>query len=177
MAQSTNTLTIVKLPITHRPDSTKTNSSKMSRVTKSLKKTSTKFDQKMEKLKARISKPKEARSESEKRQVTKQPQAVDEPRDEGESSIDLPANKQNDVKKARREARRVKWAARRASLKEFAKKAGKAVALSGGLILGLIFGPVLIVVDLAFAVVGLVVRLIMELVGLICAPFYVCFVW
>lgn len=176
-AQTTNNLILVDLPTKQRPESTKTNSSKMSRVTSSLKKTSTKFEQKFEKLKARVSKPKEGRQESEKQQTTQTPEAVDEPRGEEQSSIDLEEKKQGDANKAKRDARRAKWAARRASLKRFAKKAGKAIALSGAVVLGFIFGPILIIIDLAVAVVGLVLRLIMELVGLICAPFYVCFVW
>lgn len=177
MAQTTNSLTLVESPITKLSESTNTNSSKMSRVTSSLKKTSTKFEQKFEKLKAKVSKPMEGRQESEKQQTTQTPEAVDEPRGEEQSSIDLEENKQDDAKKAKRDARRAKWAGRRASLKRFAKKAGKAVALSGAVVLGFIFGPILIIIDLAVIVVGLVLRLIMELVGLICAPFYVCFVW
>lgn len=177
MAQSTNSLTLINLPTTQRPESTKTNSSKMSRVTSSLKKSSTKFEQRFEKLKARMSKPKEGRQESEKQQTTQTPEAVHDPRGEDQYSIDLEENKQGDAKKAKRDARRAKWAARRASLKRFAKKAGKGIAISGAVVLGFIFGPVLIIIDLAVAVVGLVLRLIMELVGLICAPFYVCFVW
>lgn len=177
MSHFTNSLTLIELPTTHQPESTKTNSSKMSRIANSLKKTSTKFDQKLEKLKAKVSKPKFPRQENKDRQTTQLPQAIDEPRGEAESSVDLEVNKQDDDKQARREARRAKWAARRASLKHLAKKAGKAIAISGAVVLGFIFGPILIVIDLAVAVVGLVIRLIMELVGLICAPFYVCFVW
>lgn len=177
MAQSTNSLTLIELSTTNRPESTKTTSSKMSRVTSSLKKTSTKFEQKLEKLKAKVRKPREGRQENEKQQTTQTPEAVDEPRGGEQSSINLEENKQGDAKQTKRDARRAKWAARRASLKRFAKKAGKAVAISGAVVLGFIFGPILIIIDLAVAVVGLVLRLLMELVGLICAPFYVCFVW
>lgn len=175
MTQTTNDPTLVELPVTRRSESTKTNSSKVSRVTNPLKKTSTSLEQSLKNLKAKLGNA--AQKGSEKRHSTPPTQVVDEPRDEGGHSIGLELNKQDDVRKTKREARLAKWAARRASLKRIAKKAGKAVALSGACILGFIFGPILIVIDLALVLVSLVIKVIMELAGLVCLPFYICFAW
>lgn len=178
MTRITNNLTYVKPRTAQRPESIKTNSSKMSQATISLSKTSINLEQRLKKLKAGVKNLKLAHQEGEKRRTVPPPYVFEEPRDEGNYSIDIEVNNPDDVKKAKREARRAKWAAMRASLKQITKKAGKAVALSGAFILGFICGPILVVVDLAFLVVGIVIRVIMELVGLvglICIPFYVCF--
>lgn len=174
MTETTINPILVELPATQRSVSTKTNSSKVSRVTHALKKTSTSLEQRLKNLKTRVSKLNSAHQESEKRHTTPHPQVVEEPRDEG---IGLEVNKQDDVRKNKREARRAKWAVRRASLKRIAKKAGKAIALSGACILGFIFGPILIVIDLVLVLVGLVLKVIVELAELVCLPFYICFAW
>lgn len=176
MTRITNNLTFVKPCTTQRPESIKTNSSKMSQVKISPK--STNLEQRLKKLTAGVHKLRLAHQERKKRRTAPPPYVVEEPKDEGNYSIDLEVNNPDDAKKAKRETRRAKWAAMRASLKQIAKKAGKAVALSGAVILGFIFGPILVVIDLAFLLVGIVIRVIMELVGLvglICIPFYVCF--
>lgn len=143
-----------------------------------MKKTTSKIDQKLEKLRSRMSKPKGLDNENEKPAsiCTPQAEAVGESTGDANSTIDIEKTNKDDVKKARRESRRAKWAARRASLKEFAKKAGKAVVLSGAVILGIIVGPVIIVFDLVVSLLAIVIRLVVELLTLICAPLLICFV-
>lgn len=78
MTLTTDTKTLLNLATTKRPESTTTKSSKTLRVTNPLNKASMKFDQKLKKLKARVSKPKMPAQEGEKRQTTPPPQAADE---------------------------------------------------------------------------------------------------
>lgn len=170
-------LTLVELHTTQRTESNKTNSSNSSRLSDPLKKASTKLDQELKKLKARVSKHKVALQEGEQGQTTTVTEAVDGKRDEGGLSIDRKANERDEAKASRREARRARWAARRASIKGFAKKTGKAVAITGAVVLGFIFGPVLIVIDLAVGLAVLVIRLLIGLVQLICVPSLICFAW
>lgn len=169
----------MKIPTVKRMDSTKTKSSKISRIANPLKKASSKLDQKLEKLKSRVSNPEEAHKESEMpaSSCTALPEAVKQSTEESKPTIEVKKTIEDDMKKARREARRAKWAGRRASLKRLAKKTGKAVALSGAVVLGIVFGPVIVIVDLAVSLVAIVIRLLLELVGLILAPFYICLVW
>ncbi|KAG6358214.1 hypothetical protein INS49_014098 [Diaporthe citri] len=160
-------------------DSTRTKSSKISQITKPLKTASSHLDQKLQKLRSRVSKPKTVGEASEKPSsiCTPSPEIVQEPTVEGKPTVDADTTNKDDVKKARRDARRAKWAAKRESLKRLAKKAGKAVVLVGAVILGFIFGPIIIVVDLVLSLVALVIQLVLQLAGLICAPFLVCLVY
>lgn len=178
MSQATEAVNPLQLPTMRRTVSTTRNLSKASRITDSMKKTSSKIDQKLEKLRSRMSKHKGVDKENEKPGsiCDRQAEAVGEPTGEANPAIDVENINKDDVKKARQEARRAKWAARKASLKEFAKKAGKAVVISGAVILGIIVGPIIIVFDLAVSLLSVVIRLVVELLGLICAPFLICFV-
>lgn len=177
MKLTTDTKTLPNLTATKQPESTSTKSSKMSRVTNPLKRASKKFDQKLDKLKARVSKHKMAPQECEKTATTLPPQAADESRDEGKQAIDREVNCPINIKTVKREARRAKWAARRASFKQFAKKSGKAVAVSVTVMLGFIPDPVLIAMHFTATVIGIVLRLVMNLVGFIWVLFLVFSAW
>ncbi|KAL1858036.1 hypothetical protein Daus18300_010148 [Diaporthe australafricana] len=147
-----------------QPGSSKLNSSKMAKVTKLFKKASAKLDQKLEKLKSRMSKPQAVDQQNEKLAITAGPEAVDD-----KLATEVKTSEQND-KTAKREARKAKWAATRLSLKRFMKKTGKGIAITGVVVLGVVFGPVVLILELTFRLIALVIQLLMELLGIIVAP-------
>lgn len=158
--------------------STNTKLSMISQITNHLKKASSELNQKLEQLRSRADKSKAVgHQKCDKGSPVHTPPsvAVQEPTMEDKVTIDVETVNKDDVRKARRDVRRAKWAARRASLKQIVQKAGKFFALCGVVVLGLIFGPVIIILDLIVGLVAIVIRLVVELLGLICAPFYVCF--
>jgi hypothetical protein len=78
-------------------------------------------------------------------------------------------------REARREARKAKWAARRAAFKTKTIKIVDASIVPVAVALLTIFSPVIIAADIVFVVVKGVVLLIVTIVGLLCAPFLLCF--
>lgn len=149
-------------------ESTRTKPSKISQITHPLKKASSKFGQKLQKLGSRVSKSKAVSEQSEKpvSTCTSSPKAVD-----------VEKTNKDEAKKARRDARRAKWAARRESLKELGRKAQKAVEFMGIVILSFIFGPIIVVLELTLTLVIIVISLLLQLIEIICAPFLVCLDW
>lgn len=88
-------------------------------------------------------------------------------------------NKQEKVAKraAKKEARKTKWATRRAAFKTKAKKIGEALFLPLALVLGIVCAPAILAFDLVLCVVKLVFLLVVKILDLLCAPFMLCWLW
>ncbi|KAJ0116726.1 hypothetical protein J7T55_009876 [Diaporthe amygdali] len=147
----------------------------------SIKKFTTKLDAKIEKLKLKMRSTQAAKDNEEKLVITKliitpNLKTVGESSDGDNQSIS-PASTVEQQKKAKREARKAKWAARRTQFKQKANKTAKAIAKPLLIILGAIFGPVLLAIDLVIWLIALVVKLVLSILVLLFAPFYYCFTW
>lgn len=93
------------------------------------------------------------------------------------SSCDsITKNEKAAKRQARREARKAKWAARRATFKAKSKKVGEALFLPAAVVLGVIFSPVILVVDAAICIFNGVVWVVVKIVDtMCCGPVLVCF--
>lgn len=163
----------------NQTESTRPKPSKISHITNPLKKASSIFDQKLQNLRSRVSKSKAVGEQGEKPESlrTSSPKAVKEPTHESEPAVDSEKANKDEVKKTRRDARRAKWAAMRESLKKFGRLAGKAAVFTGAVILGFIFGPILIAFELIMSLVVIVIGLVLQLVEIIFTPCIICFDW
>lgn len=175
----TEPVTLEEHPALKHTESTRTKPSKISQITNPLKKASSKFDHKLHNLMSRVSKSKAVGEEGEKPESlrTSSPKAVKAPTHESEPAVDAEKTNENEAKKARRDARRAKWAAMRESLKKLGRMAGKAAFFTGTVILGFIFGPILIAFELIMSLVVIVIGLVLQLVEIIFTPCIICFDW
>lgn len=79
-------------------------------------------------------------------------------------------------RQARREARKAKWAARRATFKAKSKKVGEALFLPTAVVLGVICSPVILVVDAVLCIFKGVIWVVVKIVDTVCCgPVLVCF--
>ncbi|KAL2276230.1 hypothetical protein FJTKL_01279 [Diaporthe vaccinii] len=179
VSQVTEPMPLEERPTMNYTESTRTKPSKISQITNPLKKASSKFDQKLQNLRSRVSKSKAVSEKREKSASIRisSPEAIEIPKDEGESAVDAEKTNKDEAKKARRDARRAKWAAMRESLKKFGRLAGKAAFFTGAVILGFIFGPILIASELIMSLVVIVIGLVLQLVEIIFTPCIICFDW
>lgn len=183
VSQLTKPVTLEERPTMNHTESTRTKPSKISQITEPLKKASLTFDQKLQKLRSRVTKSKAVGEENEKPASlrTSSPKAVKEQTGEGGPAVDAEKTSKDEAKKtrpdARRDSRRAKWAAMRKSLKKLGRLAGKAALFTGAVILGFIFGPILVVFELVMSLVVIVIGLLLQLVEILCTPCLICFDW
>lgn len=156
-----------------------------------LKALSTKIDAKINKVKFSMHKTKAAANQTE---TTTQPKhngeeaqetTATEPKHNGEEGSELVQHSSCDSinknekaakRQARREARKAKWAARRATFKAKSKKVGEALFLPAAVVLGVIFLPLILVVDAVVCIFNGVVWVVVKIVDtMCCGPVLVCF--
>ncbi|KAJ0100757.1 hypothetical protein J7T55_000116 [Diaporthe amygdali] len=104
------------------------------------------------------------------------PVTVDE-KSEDHVRSNVPASPLDEQRKAKREARRVKWASMCTQFKQRTNKMAKALAKPLIIIVAVIFGPVLLVIDLGVFLILFVGRLVFSILDLLFASIYACFVW
>lgn len=183
VSEVTKSVTPEERPALKHTEPTRTKPSKISQITNPLKKASSELNQKLQKLRSRVSKSKAVGEESEKTAsgCTSSPKGAEEPTVEDESAVDVEIANKDEAKKAKRDARRAKWAARRYSLKQFGedlvRKIGKGAAVTGAVILGCIFGPIIVAFELILSLVVIVVGLMLQLLEILFTPCIICFDW
>lgn len=104
------------------------------------------------------------------------------PAEESSQKVNNPNTHQKPSKKekaekraARKEARKVKWAARRAAFKDKAHKVGEALFIPVAVVCGIVFGPLILAFDVCLCAFEAVVWLVVKIVDCLSAPFVACF--
>lgn len=117
--------------------------------------------------------------------TTKQVQNIiinPKPAQESSQKVDNPGTRQKPSKQeksekraARKEARKAKWAARRAAFKDKAHRVGEALFIPVAVVCGIVFGPLILAFDVCLCAFKAVVWLVVKIVDCLCAPFVACF--
>lgn len=104
------------------------------------------------------------------------------PAEESSQKVNNPDTHQKPSKKekaekraARKEARKVKWATRRAAFKDKAHKVGEALFIPVAVVCGIVFGPLILAFDVCLCAFKAVVWLVVKIVDCLSAPFVACF--